>query len=134
VDPVPALAGAVADEPDVDLAVLFGSAARSTARRNSDLDVAVLGPEAPERLAALAVSLSRRAGRHVDLIALDTASPLLRFEVARTGRLLLERRAHAWSDFKARAMLDWWDWAPHARLFAKAAAERLRRNSDHGAA
>ena len=57
---------------------------------------------------------------------LDVAPPLLRFEIARDGRVLLERAPNAWADFRARAMIDWWDWAPTARLFHAAAASRLR--------
>jgi hypothetical protein len=61
----------------------------------------------------------------VDLVLLDTAPPLLRFEIARGGVLLLERSPGLWSDFRARAMVDWWDWAPMARRFAAAAMTRL---------
>jgi predicted nucleotidyltransferase len=118
-------------EPSVCLAVLFGSAARKELRSSSDLDIGVLGSERGV-LSALEGALSRVAGRRVELVALDTAPPLLRFEIARDGRVLLERTPHAWSDFKARAMVDWWDWAPIARRFHRAAAARLREG--HGPA
>jgi predicted nucleotidyltransferase len=111
-------------DPEVQLAVVFGSAARRRLTRRSDLDVGVLGVSR-SRLSALAVALSRIAGREVDLIPLDTAPPLLRFEIARDGVLLLERTGNLWSDFRARAMVDWWDWAPVARRFAAAAMTRL---------
>lgn len=131
---VNALAEALSEQPDVALAVLFGSEASDTAQPDSDLDVGVAGPFACDRLSSLEVELSRRAGRQVDLVSLDTAPPLLRFEVARTGRVLVERAPHLWPDFKARAMVDWWDWAPYAPRFAAAAAARLREGSTHGAA
>ena len=115
----------VAAEPDVRLSVLFGSAARNELRPGSDVDVAVLGV-ASVQLGALEAAISRATGRSVDLVSLDTAPPLLRFEVARDGLVLTERVPHAWSDFKARAMVDWWDWAPYARRFHRAAAGRLR--------
>jgi predicted nucleotidyltransferase len=115
----------------VRLAVLFGSTARTTARPASDVDIAVLGVD-PGALGALEGSLARATGRRVELIALETAPPLLRFEIARDGQVLLERAPHSWSDFKARAMVDWWDWAPTARRFHRAAAERLRER--HGPA
>ena len=73
------LASALAVDPDVQLAVLFGSAARRAPHRRSDLDIGVMGLRSTERLAALAVTLARVAGREVDLIALETAPPLLRF-------------------------------------------------------
>ena len=31
-----------------------------------------------------------------------------------------------WTHFKARAMVDWWDWAPTARKIHRAAMQRLR--------
>jgi predicted nucleotidyltransferase len=112
--------------------VVFGSVARKTGRPDSDLDIGVRGIESPARLASLAVTLSRVAGREVDLIRLDTAPPLLRFEIARDGVVLLQREPDLWPDFRARAMVDWWDWAPLARRFAKAAGTRLRWQTTHG--
>ena len=108
------------------LAVLFGSAARGESGRDSDLDVGVLFEAGRESTAGLEVALGRATGRRLDLVRLDAAPPLLRFEIARDGRVLLEQAPHAWADFRARAMIDWWDWAPTARLLNAAAASRLR--------
>jgi predicted nucleotidyltransferase len=116
----------------VRLAVLFGSAARGDAAPGSDLDIGVLCDAGHENTAALEVALARATSRRVDVVRLDVAPPLLRFEIARDGRLLLERTPHAWSDFRARAMTDWWDWAPTARLIHAAAVERLRAAVAHG--
>jgi uncharacterized protein len=112
--------------PGVRLAVLFGSAARGESGPDSDLDVGVLFEPGRENTAGLEVALARATGRRLDLVGLDAAPPLLRFEIARDGRVLLERAPHAWADFRARAMTDWWDWAPTARLLNAAAASRLR--------
>jgi hypothetical protein len=68
----------------------------------------------------------------VDLVPLDESPPLLRFEIARDGKVLVERKPHAWSDFRARAMLDWWDWAPIARRIHAAAATRLEKRLGRG--
>jgi uncharacterized protein len=119
-----AVQSALRSDPDVSLAVVFGSSARIAASRSSDLDIGVGGVPL-SRLPALAVTLSRLAGREVDLIQLEAAPPLLRFEIARDGVLLAERAAGLWSAFQARAMVDWWDWAPSARRFAGAAMSRL---------
>lgn len=113
------------------LAVLFGSEARGKATDGSDLDVGV-SLEGAIHLGVLEVELSRVSHRRVDLIDLDTAPPLLRFEIARDGRLLVERVPHAWTDFKARAMVDWWDWAPLARMLHAAALKRVREGIDRG--
>jgi predicted nucleotidyltransferase len=124
----------LASAPDVTLAVLFGSVARNEARAASDLDVGVLFASGrPDTSAALAAALARATGRQVDVVRLNDAPPLLRFEIARDGRLLLERTAHAWIDFRAKAMIDWWDWAPTARTLHAAAISRLREKLAHGA-
>lgn len=117
--------------PGLALAVLFGSAARAAARRLSDLDVGVLFDEGTAVPRHLAVDLERASSRSVDLIQLQEAPPLLRFEIARDGQVLIERRPHAWSDFRARAMVDWWDWAATARLFGAVAAARARQYVGH---
>ena len=49
------LASALAADPDVQLAVLFGSAARGAPHRRSDLDIGVMGLRSTARLAALAM-------------------------------------------------------------------------------
>lgn len=126
------LNGALAERPDVRLAVLFGSAASGQLTAGSDVDLAVQfeGPDADS--GALGVSISRLVSRPVDIVRMDEAPPLLRFEIARDGILLVERQAHAWSDFRARAMVDWWDWAPTARAIQAAAVRRLREGLAHG--
>ena len=77
---------------------------------------------------------ARASGRRVDLVTLDDAPPLLRFEIARDGIVLVEREPHAWADFRARAMIDWWDWAPTARMMHSVMAERVRQEAGPGSA
>jgi predicted nucleotidyltransferase len=129
------LTKALEEFPDVELAVTFGSAARGEATRKSDVDIGVqLKEKSLEVLRRLEVLLGRAVGREVDLVSLDESPPLLRFEIARDGKLLLERKPHAWADFRARAMVDWWDWAPLARRINAAAAARLKKRMGRGPA
>lgn len=117
--------------PAIRLAALFGSSAQPGAA-GADLDLAVglhPGTDMPAELEAL---LERATGLPVDLVRIDTAPPLLRFEIARGGILLLEREAHAWADFRARAALDWWDWAPTASLIQRTVLARLRQEASRG--
>jgi len=121
-----------AESPDLDLLVIFGSAARGTAHSRSDLDLGIVLRGNSARRRQVEVALARAAGREVDAVDLDTAPPLLRFEVARDGVLVHEGHPHAWADFRARAMLDWWEWAPTARLIQDAAIRRLRARVPRG--
>lgn len=113
--------------------VLFGSTARGAATGRSDVDIAVLLDDSSAAARqTVEAALGRAAGRAVDVVDLETAPPQLRFEIARDGKLLVERRPHAWADFRARAMIDWWDWAPTARMIHSAATRRLREQVGHG--
>lgn len=121
--------------PGVSLAVLFGSQAAGRAARGSDVDVGVwLEPDTKEARDRLRDALMDAARRWVDLVDLRTAPPLLRMEIARHGKVLVERVPHSWSDFKARAMIDWGDWAPSARRLAEAAVRRNRERLGRGQA
>jgi hypothetical protein len=121
--------------PAVQLAVLFGSVARGEGRARSDVDLGVwLEPDTVSQRVEVEAELGRAAGRPVDVIVLNHAPPLLRFEVARDGVLLLECREGLWTDFKARAMVDWWDWAPMARTIEATAIERLKAKVASGPA
>jgi predicted nucleotidyltransferase len=122
----------------VELLVLFGSLARAdgsaSARRPAprDIDLGVLyGEDATVRVWWQVEAGLRRffADRPLDLVDLRSAPPLLRFEVARDGHLLYERRPYQWADFRARAMVDWWDWAPYQRRMDRGAIRRLREAS-----
>lgn len=125
----------IASLPEVKLAILFGSNARGTAGPRSDVDLGlVLEPNTQSTRLNIEAELGRAAGRSLDVIYLDKAPPLLRFEISKDGMVLAEREEGLWSRFKARAMVDWWEWAPYSRLFAKSAVRRLREKVRHGQA
>ncbi len=124
------LARAARALPRVELAVLFGSAASGRAHATSDVDIAVFAPGSTvDERRDIDVALMRCSTRPVDVIFLNDAPPLLRFEVARDGHLIFERTAGSWVRERARAMIDWWDWAPIARRMGRAAIARLRKEA-----
>jgi len=96
-----------------------------------DIGVVLNGADLPRR-GAIEADLGRAAGREIDFVDLGDAPPQLRFEIARDGLLLFERTPYVWADFRAHAMIDWWDWAPTARKIHHAAAARLRRRASQG--
>lgn len=113
--------------PDVDVLVLFGSRADGSARAASDVDIAIgLGVRSAATRRAVEVAFARAVDPPVDVCFLDAAPPQLRFEIARSGVLLFERSEGAWARERARAMVDWWDWAPLARRIHDRAVARLR--------
>jgi uncharacterized protein len=119
--------------PSIRLAVMFGSESRGTATARSDIDIGLVFEDGGVQVQQLAVTLERLVHRTVHLVVLNEAPPLLRSEVSRTGTVLIERRPFAWADFRARAMIDWWDWAPTAAMIRRTAAARLREETADGA-
>jgi predicted nucleotidyltransferase len=132
---LPDVKGALERIPEAKLAILFGSWAIGTATAESDVDVAVSFDPDTTEVRRRAEAVLRGAVRPwVDVIHIPDAPPLLRMEIARNGRVLLERAEGGWAAFKARAMIDWGDWAPYARRQAEAAARRNRERLSHGQA
>ena len=107
--------------PPLRLAVLFGSFARQRARADSDLDIAILPRDESLSLHAeldLAAQLSLATRREVDLVRLDQATMLLRWEVAKDGILLiadpmmiLKQRGLAMTDEQQRQIVTCTDLA-----------------------
>lgn len=133
-DLVDKLRARLAPIAEVRLAVLFGSAATGEAGPGSDVDVGLLlDPYSPALRGHVEAELYRVARKPVDTVLLDDAPPLLRFEITR-GILLLERKEGLWTRFKARAWVDWWDWAPIARRYNREVIARLREEVRRGSA
>jgi len=102
--PVAALGTALRGRDDVLLAILFGSEARGRARRDSDVDVAVVAPGVD--LHDLAGDLSGRLGRDVDVVDLDQAFVPLLVEVVAHGIVVHEGRGGFAASWRARALAD----------------------------
>jgi predicted nucleotidyltransferase len=110
----------------IRVALLFGSAAQGSLRRESDVDVGIVpaDPAMPlhEEL-MLQGALTRATGRSVDLVRLDRADGLVRWEAARCGLVLFSLLPGAAARFLADVALEHADAAP----LVEAGAERWRR-------
>jgi uncharacterized protein len=100
-----ALRRALRTEPNVRLAVLYGSVARGDDTPDSDLELLVsLDEDRPDAAVTLAVRLERAVGREVDVARLnrirDTA-PLLLLGAVDEGRVVLDRDEE-WAGLKTR--------------------------------
>lgn len=105
---------AIAGDPRVLAVWGFGSQARGEAGAASDLDLAVL----LDREISLADELRLRSRvtealrrDDVDLVVLNSAPPLLRYEVVAAGRRLFARDEEAADRFEERAMRECFDTA-----------------------
>jgi predicted nucleotidyltransferase len=97
------LRDALRTEPNVRLAVLFGSTATGRATERSDVDVLVaLSDPTAARVAELTGRLERRVGRDIHVVRLHEAqsNPVLMAAALRDGRVLVDRD-RAWPELKA---------------------------------
>ena len=108
------LAAVLREGPSLRLALLFGSAARDGLRPDSDLDIGILpsDPKMPLHTELdLQSRLERVAGCPVDLVRLDRASTVLKWQAARDGIPLVMRSRADLVRFVAEAALEHCDLA-----------------------
>lgn len=115
---------ALAAEPLVAAAYLFGSFARGTASNASDVDIAVLFSEPIDArlggpLDRLRDAIERACNRPCDLIDARTAPPDLVHRVLRDGRLLLERDRSARIAFEVAKRNEYFDLLPYLRQYRR---------------
>jgi predicted nucleotidyltransferase len=104
----------VAARHDLRLVVVFGSHVKGRGDNRSDLDLAALATRRRwddlDWELGLEADLSFACGdREVDLVLLNGASPLLQFEVARSGQALYEKEPGAFSRFRSYAARLYYD-------------------------
>jgi len=117
------LRGCLSGRQEIHFAYLFGSLARGTQNRLSDVDVAVLlDPELLARphpelsygyKAHLITELMSQLGTNeIDVVILNHASPFLRFQVLRDGIVICETNREERIRFQAQALSRYFDLKP----------------------
>jgi uncharacterized protein len=121
--------------PEVVAVYLFGSAARGTRGKRSDVDIAVLtGARGTSRRRSRSLVEYVQAAcdslgtDDVDVVLLHRAPIALRHEVFREGRPLLVRDPEALSRFRVESSREYLDTIPLRRTFEEAFFRRVRRN------
>lgn len=90
-------------EEGTELVMLFGSAASGAVHPRSDIDIAVLCQK-PIDILSLTNRVIRLLGTdQVDVVDLRRAAPLIRFLVAKRGRILFEKRNGVFGSFYSLA-------------------------------
>lgn len=102
-------------EKRVLVAYLFGSHAKKIQTPQSDIDIAVLLSETPQKLLEYYLhfmnKLSEILGNNVDLIILNTSPPLLKYQVIKYGKIVYSRNEEARVAFEARAQSEYLDFS-----------------------
>jgi predicted nucleotidyltransferase len=100
---------------DLRFAALFGSVATRGIDQARDIDVAIsfIRPLGLMDLARLADELESAVGREVDVIDVDDATTLLRWEVVKIAKPILVRDRNAWLELLARVPIEYADLRPY---------------------
>ena len=115
----------------VRFALLFGSALRRGPDAARDIDVAIAFVASPSLFdrARLAYELEDAVGKEVDIVDVDEASTLLRWEIVRSGRVVVDVDHDALIAFLARVPLEWADLQPYYELEAAGLRRALERKA-----
>jgi predicted nucleotidyltransferase len=109
-------------QPAIMAAYLFGSAAQGTIHAASDLDIAVLldpGAVPTFPLLTCITQLEESLRCQVDLIVLNTANDVLKYEVRKSGKLLFERSSRFRKQFEIQSRKAYEDFLYLHRRYAK---------------
>ena len=113
------------------VAYLFGSKSRGLQTPGSDTDLAVLLSRLPTDMLDyyldLVDRLSRVVGGSIDLVFLNAASPLLKHQVIKHGKILYSRDETARVEFEAKAIKEYMDFIPRSDEYDEALVEEISK-------
>lgn len=113
---IPQLAEELCKKSFVVLIYLFGSLARNEIGPLSDVDIAVLleGNIPRDQYFSIRQDLFRRASSilrtdEVDVVILNRATPLMKYQIIKYGRLLYAKTDSQKNEFEQRVLADYFD-------------------------
>ncbi len=102
-----------ASQSDVLSVILFGSHAKNQQTAASDVDVAVLfTPEripSPMDIIQLQQDLSDVLHQDIDLVALNAAAPIFKYQVFKNGKILINKNPKVFTKFKIQSLFEYFD-------------------------
>ncbi|TRU28402.1 MAG: nucleotidyltransferase domain-containing protein [Microcystis aeruginosa Ma_MB_S_20031200_S102] len=128
IDTVNRITTTVEKIPNLKLLILFGSRARGEHRLDSDWDLAISYDETNRQTGIKEISndyltslsilseLFEINRDSIDLIELDRCSPLMKYQVARDGKLIYEKNTGDFLKFRVRAWKEYADTAKFRKI------------------
>jgi len=116
-------------DPMIQVGYLFGSRYKGTGMPESDIDVAVLLSELPDDMLDYYLDLMGRLsevlGDSVDLVVLNTAPPLLKHEIIKSGKLVYSRNETTRVEFEARSEREHLDFSRFRERYDESLLEEI---------
>ena len=112
----------------IRFAYIFGSYAKGTMRKDSDVDLALFLSEdfSTEEYLDLKMQLMECSHREMDLVVLNDAPTLLKYEVSQHHVLLFARDQGEEIEFRIRTLFEYEDMKPYIDLHYQAMIQRLK--------
>lgn len=113
--------------PSIQAAYLFGSHAVGRAGRHSDVDLALVGPRDELESCKLDIlaDLAAAGVDSVDLVLLDGADPILRFEAVHPNRLIYAKADFDHPAYFTRTLHEYFDLQPFLKIQRESLKRRL---------
>lgn len=125
-------------QPEVVAVYLFGSEAKGKANHQSDIDVAVLVRKI-SRDRSFDISLKYSCdlmkflcANKVDVVVLNTANTIVKNQVFKYGKIILDRDSAFTRKFRDRSIIEYLDFLPTRRESEKKMKEKIMKEKDHG--
>ncbi|MDD2216400.1 MAG: nucleotidyltransferase domain-containing protein [Eubacteriales bacterium] len=120
-------------EYPIELAYLFGSYAKGTENSQSDIDIALLFKHQYTKYEELIIRgriIDKGISvflRPVDLVSLNSAPPLLKYEVIGDSLILKDSKLR--SSFESLAIREYFDFQYYSRIYKVAVINSIRDNN-----
>lgn len=110
-------------------AYIFGSYAQNRIREDSDIDIAIYLKNKIEidEYLSMKMDLSEVTKREIDLVVLNDATPLLKYEIYKNNILLFTRDKTIESKYKVKTLFEYNDMKRYLDLSYDKTIERLKR-------
>lgn len=114
-------------ELNTDALILFGSQAQNLATKRSDYDFLVLGQKKQVVYDGLYDLISEKINRLVNIdIVFDEDAPMeLKMHAVKYGKILYQKNARIFPDFKQHTMTIYQDFAYYRQIYQKATLDRI---------
>ncbi len=128
--------GILREKKAIGFAYLFGSYSTGTTHRDSDVDIAVHLTEREKlkdslrwRLRLMAEISSELRMNDVDVVVLNEAPLVLRYEIVSSGKIIVNTVPGSELEFRLRTMKEYFDTAPMRDMFRRVMKKKIREGT-----